>query len=123
MSEKFKKIVVMDFDGVIHSCKSGWKGVTEIPDPPVEGVKEFIEKLRENYLVIVFSSRTCSAEGRYAIRDWLFLNGIEVDDIVEHKPPAFITIDDRAICFNGSFKGLKEQIDTFEPWTRKGKLF
>ena len=47
MSEKFKKIVVMDFDGVIHSYKSGWKGVTEIPDPPVEGVKEFIEELRK----------------------------------------------------------------------------
>jgi hypothetical protein len=123
MSENFKKIVVMDFDGVIHSYKSGWKGVTEIPDPPVEGVKEFIKELRENYLVIVFSSRTCSSEGIYAIKEWLCSNGIEVDDVVDHKPPAFITIDDRAICFNGSFDGLKEQIDTFEPWTRKGKLF
>ena len=123
MSEYFKKIVVMDLDGVIHSYKSGWKGITVIPDPPVEGVKEFIEELRKEYIVVIVSSRSVTPEGRYAIRDWLCLNGIEVDDVVEHKPPAFITIDDRAICFNGSFKGLKEQIDTFEPWTRKGKLF
>ena len=119
---KPKKIVVMDFDGVIHSYTSGWKGVTEIPDPPVKGVKKFIEELRENYNVVIVSSRSATPEGRYAIRDWLFLNNIKVDDIVNIKPPAFVTIDDRAICFNGSFEGLKEQIDTFEPWIRKRKL-
>lgn len=35
-----KPTVVFDFDGVIHSYTSGWKGATEIPDPPVPGVRE-----------------------------------------------------------------------------------
>ncbi len=29
-----KQTVVFDFDGVIHSYTSGWKGATVIPDPP-----------------------------------------------------------------------------------------
>lgn len=39
-----KQTVVFDFDGVIHSYTSGWKGATVIPDPPVPGIKEAIKK-------------------------------------------------------------------------------
>lgn len=42
-----KKTVVFDFDGVIHSYISGWKGIDNIPDEPVKGIKEKIERIRE----------------------------------------------------------------------------
>ena len=35
-----KKTVVFDFDGVIHSYTSGWKGESVITDPPVPRIKE-----------------------------------------------------------------------------------
>ena len=38
-------ILCLDFDGVIHSFKSGWKGAGKIPDPPVEGAIEWIRSL------------------------------------------------------------------------------
>ena len=38
--------VVFDFDGVIHSYTSGWKGVANIPDPPVPGIREALADLR-----------------------------------------------------------------------------
>jgi hypothetical protein len=119
---KPKKIIVMDFDGVIHSYKSGWQGIDVINDEPVPGVKEFIKKLRKYYQVHVLSSRTASLLGKDAVIRWLDNYGIEVDKVASVKPPAYLSIDDRAICFNGSFDGLKEQIDTFEPWTKKRKL-
>jgi hypothetical protein len=33
-----KPILCLDFDGVIHSYSSGWKGADVIPDPPVEAL-------------------------------------------------------------------------------------
>ena len=56
----FKPTVVFDFDGVIHSYTSGWKGTTEIPDPPVPGIREAIEHIRlAGYRVVVVSNPFC----------------------------------------------------------------
>ena len=53
-----KKTVVFDFDGVIHSYKSGWQGENIIPDPPVNGIKKAIDEIRSaGYEVIVVSTR------------------------------------------------------------------
>ena len=35
------------------------------------------------------------------------------------KPPAWLTIDDRAICFKGTFPTY-EEIDNFQPWNTNG---
>lgn len=114
------KKVVFDFDGVIHSYKSGWQGIDVIPDPPVEGIKEAIEKIRSaGYEVIVVSARCRLVEGRVAISDWLTKNNIRVDAIMKEKPPAVVYIDDRAICFDGNSKTLLDKILNFTPWHKK----
>ena len=38
----YKPTVVFDFDGVIHSYKSGWRGPENIPDPVVPGIADAI---------------------------------------------------------------------------------
>ena len=115
-----KQTVVFDFDGVIHSYTSGWKGATIIPDPPVPGIKEAIEKIRQLYHVVVVSSRCSSSEGVAAIMDYLKANDIVVDDVVMEKPPAVVYIDDRAIRFNGDPSDLLNQIVSFKPWNAAG---
>ena len=113
--------VVFDFDGVIHSYTSGWKGPEVIPDPPVPGIKEAIAEIRADgrYLVKVVSTRCATLRGLQAVTKYLDQHGIEVDDICEEKPPAIAYIDDRAICFDGHPETLLGKIQAFQPWNKK----
>lgn len=114
------KTVVFDFDGVIHSYTSGWCGVSEIPDPPVAGIKDSISKIREaGYRVAVVSARCAEPAGEQAVIDWLKRQKISVDEVSSTKPPAVCYIDDRAILFDGDAETLLEKIQGFKPWYRK----
>ena len=114
-----KQTVVFDFDGVIHSYTSGWKGADIIPDPPVPGIKEAIEEIRAaGYEVVIVSTRTASPDGWFAVNEWLIDNGIKVDRVCAEKPPAIVYIDDRAICFDGNPDTLLGKIQTFKPWNK-----
>lgn len=108
--------VVLDFDGVIHSYKSGWKGITEIPDPPVSGIKEAIDKIRDKFNVVVVSTRCISPEGIKAVKNWLNKYNIVVDDVTAEKPPAICYVDDRAICFNDNAAMLPDLVENFKAW-------
>lgn len=109
--------VVFDFDGVIHSYKSGWKGVEVIPDPPVPGIAEAIQTIRSaGYQVVIVSTRCEQIAGKAAIESYLHDHGIAVDKVMAEKPPAVVYIDDRAIQFDGDPTTLLDKIQTFKPW-------
>lgn len=117
-----KQTVVFDFDGVIHSYKSGWRGANIIPDPPVPGIGKAITDIREaGYEVIVVSTRCAEPAGYEAVRAWLMDNGIEVDAVLMEKPPAIAYIDDRAICFDGHPEKLLGRIKAFVPWNKSSE--
>lgn len=146
-----KRTISIDFDGVLHSYTSGWKGVDVILDPPVPGaIKSLVDLVLASnrdlhgnavpkYCVAIFSSRSDLLKGRIAMTKWLReavedyliergepqpLAHIQADSIVDqiqfpsHKPPAHLTIDDRAFCFTGTFPTM-DYIDSFRPWTKK----
>lgn len=130
-------IICVDFDGVIHSYKSGWKGVDVIPDPPVDGAINWLRDhlpcpesiccMAPEYtgpIVQIYSSRSKSWKGRRAMKNWLVHYGLDRSYITEgilrfpvKKPSAYLTIDDRAICFDGKFP-TTEQMMTFKPWNK-----
>lgn len=114
----WKKVVALDFDGVIHKYTSKWVAEDIIPDGPVDGIKEFIDDLKKKYRVVIYSTRAKTEKGRKAIEKWLEENGISIDAIYYEKPMAFVYIDDRAIRFDGNVTGLREQIDNFKPWNK-----
>lgn len=119
------RTVVFDFDGVIHSYTSGWKGETNIPDPPVPGIQEALKEIHDaGYEVVVVSARCKTVLGRMAIENWLDMYGMtqEVDKVCKEKPPAVAYIDDRAICFDGHPETLLKKIKNFQPWYKKPTL-
>lgn len=122
-----KPILCLDFDGVIHSYTSGWKGAAVIPDPPVPGVFDFIRQAQEHWRVAIFSSRSNQPGGLEAMKDYVALNsemGFR-DPIVGlewplEKPPAMLTIDDRALCFTGNWAEYDPvELLKFQPWNKR----
>jgi hypothetical protein len=124
-----KPVLCLDWDGVIHSYASGWHGATVIPDPPVKGALEFLARAVLHFDVHVYSSRSHWPGGIKAMQDWLMHHAIIASggatpdwlDKIEwpaEKPPAFVTLDDRAITFTGTWPELAE-LKAFEPWWRK----
>jgi hypothetical protein len=124
-----KPILCLDFDGVIHSYKSGWKGARNIPDPPVSGALTFMEDaLMAGWDVVIHSSRARYLGGITAMRNWLRTHagnswdtmGVTLADVrfTRWKPSAVVTIDDRALTFTGTFPALAE-IKAFKPWNKK----
>ncbi|HET7615969.1 MAG TPA: hypothetical protein VFK27_03340 [Bacillales bacterium] len=119
MDLKGKPTIVFDFDGVIHSYFSGWKGIDAIPDPPVDGIRETIDALRKKYRLVVVSSRCREEKGREAVVNWLDEKDIRVDDVTFEKVPAIVYVDDRALTFDGDAKKLAGQIRRFKPWHKR----
>lgn len=126
-----RRILCLDFDGVIHSYSSDWKGVATIPDPPVPGALAFIERAQaDGWEVHIHSSRSRSLRGRWAMKAWLkhWLDRhtlpMEADDIYcgirwpWFKPPAVVSIDDRCLTFAGEWPTPAE-LRGFRPWNRK----
>lgn len=126
-----KPILCLDFDGVIHSCASGWKGADYIPDPPVEGAMHFIWDAREHFRIAIYSSRSGQRGGIWAMKAWLSryfreywaADRTHCDDVLAEiewpteKPLAFVTLDDRAMTFTGSWPAI-ETLKNFKPWNK-----
>lgn len=121
-------ILVLDFDGVIHAYDKPWAGATVIPDGPVAGAFDFIKVAVLYFDVQIYSSRSKEPGGIEAMKDW-FAMQVEpgfrdrpawVDQISfpTAKPAAFLTIDDRALTFDGTWPTM-DRLLAFKPWNKR----
>jgi hypothetical protein len=127
-----KPILCLDFDGVIHSYSSGWKGAAIIPDPPVDGAMRFIWDAADHFRICIFSSRSHQSGGTAAMKSWLkehftkhwAADRTQCDDKLAEiewpteKPAAMVTIDDRALTFDGVWPEI-EELKQFKPWNKR----
>ena len=124
-----KPILCLDFDGVIHLYTSKWQGAEIIPDEPVPGAIAFMLAALHEFDVVIFSSRSNQPGGLKAMREWLRKHagqtwhespagpGLEDVRFVTEKPPATVTLDDRALTFTGIFPAVS-QLKSFKPWNK-----
>ena len=125
----FKPILCIDFDGVIHSYENGWQNGV-IYGTVTPGFFEWAEEAAKLFKLVIYSSRSKTDEGVIEMGLWLHdqraawrkAGGKSGDDpltfeYANEKPPAFLTIDDRAIQFRGDWSELlPAQLRAFKPW-------
>ena len=112
----YKPTLCLDFDGVLHSYTS-WNENIE-GDLPVQGARRFCRRAEEYFTLVVFSSRAYSLEGERSIRRWLHANHFPNMEVTSHKPIAFLTLDDRAMTFTGSWPRI-HTLRKFQPWWKR----
>lgn len=128
-----KPILCLDFDGVLHSYTSGWQGADVILDRPVPGALEFLSEAIEHFDVQIYSSRSHQPGGIEAMQGWLAYwwqhhheePPVDFHSLVKteigwptEKPPAMVTLDDRAITFTGVFPEPADLLE-FRPWNKR----
>lgn len=117
-------VVCFDFDGVIHSYKSGWKSVDVIPDPPVDGIREVMQELKDaGCTMVVFTTRAVEEKGWTAVYEWCNKNKIPYDLITALKPPAVVYVDDRGLKFEGRPMGWLRILKDFIRGIKDESLF
>lgn len=112
-----KKIIGLDFDGVLHSYVSGY---SEYPqDPPVPGAQDFCKNLlRRDFDLVVFTARISeenyTPERHDAIIQWLQNYQFPYMRVTGQKPIADLYIDDNGYRFKGDFTDALSGIDSGE---------
>lgn len=125
-------VLAVDFDGVLHSYQRGWQGARIIKDPPVAGAMQFLSDATDEFVVCIYSTRNAQPGGIEAMKDYLKHHLVEhwhaMPDIGERifhklqfpmdKPSAKVTLDDRAIRFNGEFPSIRSLL-AFKSWNER----
>jgi len=154
-----KPTICLDFDGVIHSYEKGWHN-GQIYGTVVSGFFEWAETVKNDYTLVVYSSRSTNIDQRRQMVTWLWYRYLEWSDkdnlipvadevqgdndeiksniqeirnlikVFDHlftfaseKPPAYLTIDDRCVCFTGDWNApelLPQALKDFKSWTERG---
>ncbi len=114
MTDKFKKTILFDLDGVLNTY-DGKYDKNYIP-PIKDGAYNLIKELSENFKIIIFTTRNSLIASK-----WVIENGLDeyVENVTNVKEPAYLIIDDRCVNFNGNYEDLKEKIEKFEVWYKQ----
>jgi hypothetical protein len=144
VQKEFKPIVCVDFDGTLTTYRQGWQGARVTNDDAVPGAIDALLRLVDaGFIVAIHSSRSGQWGGRHAMKRWLALqlrrhylsarsfgsSERHVESVADairlvslfsfprYKPAATLTIDDRAICFDGDWDAITpDKVRKFTPW-------
>lgn len=128
----FKPTLCIDFDGVIHSYERGWQDGA-IYGTPTPGFFAWAMRVKEQFRLVIYSSRSKDTEGLRKMQEWLGAALLEWQedhphglglsfsdfDFAHEKPAAWLTIDDRAVQFRGDWSASElapDAMRVFKPW-------
>jgi predicted HAD superfamily phosphohydrolase YqeG len=112
--------IIVDFDGTIAE----WGEYPE-PGPPCPGVKEALQAIKDQGLIVaVLSARTSDQMSKHPIdkemekrriEEYLKEHEIPYDVVLKNdKPVARFYIDDRAIEYRGDWEDVLRKVEEYE---------
>jgi|GEM_PF-1170314 len=113
--------VMIDLDKTIHPYKKGWND-GKLEDPPYEGAKKSIDKLKDmGYEIVIYTTRASLGNAQHYnydvedeiqnVKNYLTNHGIYFDKITGDKIAADFYIDDKAVYIkNGNWNDVMTQI-------------
>lgn len=106
----YKKRILIDLDGVLNEYGKEKYDENFIPEIKI-GAVEFLEKISKLGELYLFTTRN-----HILATKWLISNKIDFyfKDITNIKIPAFVHIDDRAVCFKGDYEKIIEDVIEFK---------
>jgi hypothetical protein len=128
-----KPILCIDFDGVIHSYEKGWQDGS-IYGTITPGFWDWAIAASRFFQLVVYSSRSKDVGQIEKMKWWMAdqwvkspnftaaMNPMPHFEFAHDKPPAFLTIDDRAILFDGNWSDpclAPELLIHFKPWNAR----
>jgi hypothetical protein len=90
----------------------------------------FLLRAAQDFDVQIYSSRSKEPDGVEAMKMWFAVwdetlaqsvRGLIEDNVIKfptEKPAAFLTLDDRCICFAGQWPSMTDML-SFKPWNKK----
>ena len=102
-----RKVLAIDFDGVIHKNSKGFHDGT-VYDEPIAGSLEAIRELSSHYDIVIFSCKALKDRplingktGQELIYQWLEHHNVKkfIKLVTHEKPRAFLYIDDKGYTF------------------------
>ena len=110
------KNIAVDFDGVIHKNSKGYYDGT-IYDEPIDGARTSLQKLSEDYDVVIFTAKAKpdrglinGKTGTQLVWEWLKKHDMDkfVTKVTAEKPRAVRYIDDKGVRFTSWSEYWKE---------------
>ncbi|SRR6266481_4903763 len=126
-----KPILCLDFDGVIHAYTSPWTNPETISDSVTPGFFDWAQEAGKLFRLVIYSSRSKSPDAKFEMNKWFLREfaayraaGGKADlpsiEFAHEKPAAFLTIDDRAVCFDGDWNNfVPARMRAFKPWNKR----
>ena len=93
----YEPTIALDFDGVIHDYH-GWND-GKMGGPIIGAGRAVRDLIGRGFKVVIFSTRDASTIVEWWI-EWEMPEPIHITNV---KPPWLVLLDDRAICFNGTW--------------------
>lgn len=116
--------ICLDFDGVIHSYEKGWQG-GKLYGTVTPGFFDWALEAEKLFRLVIYSTRSGTPGARMEMRRWIKAQWerdgrsgpIPSFEYASKKPPAWLTIDDRAVTFKGDWNEFSPTaILAFRPW-------